>query len=187
MLKTLKSFFELLVALVFLFGFMGNSHAVIIDINSITNNESRPVSVFFDAGTYDVSAIGVSDGGAYNSWNAWNWGQVYGCNSEGANCTVGWINNYYISSLEFGELFLSDGIRYANSLLALANAVSTSFTLTSGAFVDFYIRDGVNGSLAWDNRGGISLNANLPTKAPEPLSLFLIIIGLIGMVGIKNA
>lgn len=167
-------------ALYFLFIFVitENSYAAIININSLTNNESNPVSMLLDAGTYSVSVIGINDGGAYNSWNAWNGGQVNGCDINGENCSVGWINNYYISSVEFGEMFMSDDVRYANSTLALANAISTSFTLSSSAIVDFYIRDGTNGNLAWDNVGGISLNVSIPNNVPVPAAWILMFTGL---------
>ena len=148
-----------------------NAHGAIVNINSITRNESNPVILSLAAGTYDVTPIGISDGGAYNSWNAWNWGQVYGCDGNGANCSVGWINIYYINSPDFPEMRLADDIRYANSLLALANALDTSFTLTSDAEVSFFIRDGVNGSMAWDNVGGISLDV---TTVPIPGAAWLL-------------
>ena len=173
-----------LLFLIVIFAVSQKVNATIININSLSNNESNPISVHFDAGIYDVSVIGVGDGGAYNSWNAWNGGQVFGCDGGGANCRVGWINNYYISSLEFGEMFLSDGVRYANSSLALANAIPTSFTLTSSAFVNFYIRDGVNGNLAWDNVGGMSLGINLPKSVPAPPVLLLLLVGLVAILSI---
>lgn len=160
-----------------------SANALIVDINSLTNNESHPVSVFFDAGTYDVTPVGIADGGAYNSWNAWYawFPTAVGCDGDGANCTYGWLNYYHIYSPEFGEIFTSDGIiRYENSLLALEHAVSTSFTLTSAAYVDFYIRDGVNGDLASDNAGGMSLRIGTPV--PEPSTRFLMMFGLLALI-----
>lgn len=161
-----------------------NVSAAIVNINSITDNESNPVSISLDAGTYEVTPIGVADGGSYNAWNAWNGGQVIGCDSNGANCGAGWFHWYYFSSSEFGEISNWDGVIYANSSLALANSISTSFTLTSSAIVNFYVKDGTNGDLAWDNTGGISLNVGSPV--PIPPTLYLFISGLVGLVAINK-
>ncbi|VAV86355.1 hypothetical protein MNBD_BACTEROID02-1626 [hydrothermal vent metagenome] len=158
--------------------------AAIVNINSRINNESNPVSLLLDAGTYDVTPIGITDGGAYDSWNAWNGGQVTGCNSSGENCSTGWLNLYYFASSEFGEVSIWDVNRYASSSLALANSISTSFTLISSATVDFYIIDGANGSTAWDNVGGISLNVASPV--PLPTALYLFLSGVAGLAAIRK-
>jgi len=161
-----------------------NVSAAIVNINSITNNESSPVSISLDAGTYEVTPIGVADGGSFNAWNAWNGGQVIGCDSNGENCGAGWLNWYYFSSSEFGEILNWDGVIYANASLALANSISTSFTLTSSAIVNFYIKDGTNGDLAWDNTGGISLNVG--SLVPIPATVWLFGSGLLGLIGIAR-
>ncbi|HHJ13578.1 MAG TPA: hypothetical protein ENJ79_04265 [Gammaproteobacteria bacterium] len=158
--------------------------AAIVNINSRINNESNPISLLLDAGAYDVTPIGITDGGVYDAWNAWNGGQVTGCNSSGENCSTGWLNWYYFASSEFGEVSIWDGDRYASPSLALANSISASFTLTSSATVNFYIIDGTNGSAAWDNVGGISLKVASPV--PLPNALYLFISGAVGLATIKR-
>lgn len=46
-------------------------NAGIVNIDARTNSTTNPVVMFFDAGTYEVTPIGVSDGGTYNAWNPW--------------------------------------------------------------------------------------------------------------------
>ena len=176
-----KNFIRVITSAIFIFS-MHIANAAIININSLTNNESNSVSLFLDAGTYDVTQIGIADGGAYNAWNAWNGGQVNGCDVNGENCRNGWLNWFYFSSSEFGEISNWDGNIYSSASLALSNSMATSFTLTSSALVDFYIKDGTNGSLAWDNVGGISLNVGLPATVPESPTWYLLVIGIAGLL-----
>jgi hypothetical protein len=180
-----NSFLYVFSALFFLGILCTETQASIVNINSLSNNESNPVNLTLQAGTYDVTPIGTAQGGAFNSWNAWNGGQVVGGDANGANCVVGWINNYFIYSQELSELFFSDGIRYKTSLLALDHAVGTTFTLVSDAIVSFYIKDGTNGSTAWDNRGGMSLNVT-STATPIPGAIWLLGSGLFGFIAFKR-
>jgi len=168
-----------LVTLIGLFAlsFAGSVNAVIINLDAYDGTEPDPVkvSLALDAGTYNVNVIGVADGGLYNAWNAW--GRTYGCDSSGANCTNGWVNNYTFSSAELGVQTFTDGIIYASSLLALDNAIDSTFTLTSAAVVDFYISD----RPYYDNLGGMSLDVTGHMSVPEPSILALLGIGIVGL------
>lgn len=157
--------------------FTGAVNAVIINLDAYDGTDPDPVmvSLALDAGIYDVNVIGVAEGGLYNSWNAW--GNTYGCNSSGADCTHGWVNNYTFSSTELGVQTFSDGIRYSSSLLALDHSVNSMFMLTSAAVVDFYIPD----SSYSDNLGGMSLDVTEHLSVPEPSILALFCTGIIGL------
>jgi hypothetical protein len=161
----------------FTLSFAGTVNAAIINLDAYDADSSNPitVSLSLDAGTYDVEVIGVAEGGLYNSWNAW--GNTYGCNSLGENCTQGWINNYTFSSTELGAQTFTDGIRYSSSLLALDNSVNSMFTLTSAALVDFYISD----QPYYDNLGGMSLDITEHISVPEPSTLVLYGAGILGL------
>ncbi len=42
-----------------------DAEAIIIDINSRSNNQANPVEVVLDAGTYAVTPIGTTEGGGF--------------------------------------------------------------------------------------------------------------------------
>jgi len=156
---------------------VGVGNALIVDLNSYTNTVANPFVVPLTAGTYDVTPIGVADGGAFNAWNAWGYVNLP---------DQGWINNYSLSSNEFAPYGVSDGVRYATDLLALENALATSFTLASAGNVNFYIGD----SNYDDNIGGMSLFVTQrtpvpepPNGVPEPTTLLFLAVGLAGIVG----
>lgn len=122
----------------------------IINIDSTTNNKEKPAVQFFQAGTYEVEAIGTSEGGQYDAWSLWNF--TTGCDEKGENCMTGWVNEYNIASTEFSINIPSSG-KYSTAEQALAKAQGTSFTLTSDGNVNFFIGD----DILPDNRGGVSL------------------------------
>lgn len=169
----------LLTIALFLIGMVSLANAAIIDINAKTNTTTNPVSLLFDAGTYEVKPIGVADGGNYNAWNAW---------AGGSNPPdyAGWINKYSLSSGEFDAYSVTDGIIYATDLLALSNALSTSFSLTSAGEVNFFITD----NPYWDNLGGISLYVSPAGDeqfpVPEPATMLLFGVGLVMVAGASS-
>ncbi|MGE5458445.1 MAG: hypothetical protein ACM3RX_08830 [Methanococcaceae archaeon] len=123
----------------------------IVNINAKTSTPEKPVSLELNAGTYCVSVIGVSEGGAYDAWKAWFHKEK---KNDKGGMKFGWINKYSYSSIEFPEVTYSDSIIYETPSLALAHAKNSKFTLKKKAVVNFYISD----SPQIDNTGGISLH-----------------------------
>lgn len=80
-----------------------------------------------------------------------------------------------MSSNEFAAYTVTDNIIYSTDLLALSNAISTSFSLVSNGNVNFFITD----NPYYDNVGGISLDIS-PASAPIPAP-GAILLGSIGV------
>ena len=57
-----------------LIGLSAASHAaLIVNVSATgTDGNSTIVTVSLGAGTYSVDPIGISDGGVYDAWSAWN-------------------------------------------------------------------------------------------------------------------
>ena len=140
-----------------------SSKASMVDINAYSNTTTNPVVKYFEAGTYNVTPIGIDDGGTYNAWTAWTDKHA-------------WLSTYSLSSDEFPKYTVGSGT-YETPLIALDNAVGTSFTLQSSGNVNFFISD----SYYSDNSGGMSLEVSL---VPVPGAALLGLLGL-GTAGIK--
>ena len=147
----------------------------IVNIDSTQNSASNPISLMLSAGTYSVDYIGTSDGGAYDGWNAWGTSTGNG---------TGWMNRYTVFTTDFTQEYTSPSV-YNTPLLALQNAVDSTFTLTSDTLVNFSIRDSAYG----DNAGGVSLRvASVASQAvPEPASMLgLLAVASIGVSSLKR-
>ena len=121
----------------------------IVDINAKNSTPEHPVLIELNTGTYTVTVVGISDGGAYDAWKPW----FYKAKRKKGEWKRGWMNKYSLSSDEFPEVTYTDGMVYGTPSEALANAANCKFTLRNPGKVNFYIDD----SPHYDNEGGISL------------------------------
>ncbi|MEO1657235.1 MAG: hypothetical protein AAFR65_05890, partial [Pseudomonadota bacterium] len=64
---------------------MAQAATMVVDINSRPSDNG--VTVTLDAGVYELSFVE----GMYDAWNAW--GRNSGCDSNGENCSRGWLTN----------------------------------------------------------------------------------------------
>jgi hypothetical protein len=161
--------------------FTANANAAIVNLDARLNGTGNTVDLSLTAGTYSITPIGTANGGDYNAWYAWTNG-VTGCDSNGENCSRGWIHSYGYESSEIGTVNVgSNGTdnRYATDLLALDHSLGSLFTLTSDAVVSFFIRD----YPLTDNAGGISLDV---TAVPLPAAAWLFGSALLGFVGLSR-
>jgi hypothetical protein len=188
---------------------IGVGNTAIVNINARANSENNTVELFLEAGIYDVNPIGIADGGAYDTWNAWSstsCSDPYGCQRTIPTTVTGWMNNYCVksSNFEFVEVdgavlspvntpgsglesfyyidnyyLVTDGLVYPTALNALAGSQSSKFSLTTAGLVEFFIPD--HSYALGDNSGGISLNI-----VPLPGAVWLLGSGLIGLVGFRR-
>jgi hypothetical protein len=127
---------------------VGNNY--VVNINARTSTPDNPVTITLHEGTYRVSVIGTSDGGAYNAWKPWFYEAR---KDENGQWIRGWIHKYSFSSEEFGEVTCTDNTIYETPLRALSHGIPSTFTLKKTARVNFYVLD----SPHIDNSGGVSL------------------------------
>jgi len=148
--------------------------------NDSGGNYFNGYSSFFEAGTYTFS---VFDG----AWNAWNGGEV---NLP----TRGWMwsmNIYQPLTDTYFELG-SNSPKYSTALNALNGHMGESITINQPANGDLwlYLHDGEprdGDRLAIDNVGKVTASISNGTNAvPEPSSMILLGIGLMGMVARKR-
>lgn len=132
----------------------------LLDVNGSPpgqNDAANPVVVpAIPAGTYDVSFIGIADGGQFDAINYW--GSVSGCDGSGANCSTGYLHRVTCSIPGVGDVQINPLPEiWQTPALALANApTGLSFEADAGD-LECWIVDG-NYS---DNIGGISLQLDL--------------------------
>lgn len=160
---------------------LANASSVIINVDAQWQYWSYHYSpILLDAGTYQINPIGISEGGAYNSWNAWGAGETSGCDQNGI-CDRGYLNSYSFGYVDAGgsvhEIATIGGSvvegtaqAYQTQFLALAHSQSCLFTLTSPTSLYFYLRDGE--SWYGDNVGGMSLS--IQTVPAPPVSILLL-------------
>ena len=110
--KSMKQMIIVVLGLIFLMVGMPASASTIINLNVRTNSFSNPVVLDLQAGTYTVEPIGVSDGGLYNSWNAWgstSCTSASGCNQGIPTQNTGWLTRYDVISPNLSEVSV-DGV-----------------------------------------------------------------------------
>jgi hypothetical protein len=83
--------------------------ATIVDLNSINNNLASPVFVQLEAGTYQISTIGISGGGLFDAWLPWSTATCTDANGcpriyPTLPDRMGWLNTYQVSSPYISEV-----------------------------------------------------------------------------------
>lgn len=157
--------------------FSGIANAVMVDLNAVgnatANSATNPVSVFFTAGMYEIVPISKADGGAYTAW------------SYEKDLANSWVNRYSYSSSEFGAVHVGGTgpgqLTYVDAQTAFDNAISSTFTLASDGYVDFFLYDYYPTAADPqynDNLKGMSLSI-LPV--PIPASILLLLSGIVGL------
>jgi hypothetical protein len=142
---------------------------------TIVNVDARAVngtSLLFAAGDYEVSWIGIAQGGAYDAWSAW---------SSGPN----WLNLINVTT-SAGTQSHGTGSDpwYATpgTALAAVHNASFHFLLANAETVKFAVPDGP--LFFGDNRGGVSLSieaVTAPVPEPETYAMLLAGLGLMGL------
>ncbi|MEO0412587.1 MAG: PEP-CTERM sorting domain-containing protein [Pseudomonadota bacterium] len=151
----------------------GSVKATIINIDALTGtSDVGPVEL--SAGNWRIDPI-IDD---FTAWNAW--GRETGCDSNGEDCTRGWIYRYFVESAQLGTVGLGTASeRFELPIQALNNAAPFFFSLAASDTLEFSIRD----SNLRDNEGGISVQIN---RVSEPGTLALVGFGLAGVAASRR-
>ncbi|MGD1955389.1 MAG: PEP-CTERM sorting domain-containing protein [Sphingomonadales bacterium] len=138
-------------------------------INLDATDPGNEFFIALDAGDYRVDPI-------LDQFIAWNaWGQETSCDSDGENCSRGWIYSYRFDSLDTGDIGVGSGAdRFATAIQAFDNAQPFAFSLSQMQEVRFYRPD----SNFNDNEGGMSLQL---VEVSEPGMTLLFGLGMIGV------
>lgn len=176
----------------------GAADAAIVDLDGLVNGRDSPVDLVLAAGTYRVQPVGTASGGAWDAVNMWGETTCLdpgGCALTRPTSLKGWVHWYEVYSNDLASFTVSAGpmesvfngatgrtgwsagveFLYPDPSLALAHAVSSTFTLASSGPVGFAIGD----SFLPDNLGGLSLEVS---PVPEPSEYLMLLAGL-GVVG----
>ncbi|MDB5423711.1 MAG: hypothetical protein JWQ29_1127 [Phenylobacterium sp.] len=176
---------------------LGGSTQAGATIYNISATAGSPVVITLAQGSYQISWVGVADGGLYDAWNG---------NCPTGACTGGWTNTFNVIDLpvnpnNFTVSVFGVGL-HATALESL-HAIQTSATMVNG---DVHVVGGVAGAfipntpiaLPWiahvdggsfrfavgdntlaNNFGGVSLDI---TAVPEPAS-WALLVGGFGLAG----
>ena len=154
--------------------------AVIVDVNAVTNcasDDSNAVQLALAAGSWSVTQIDTTSGGAFTAWSPWS--TEAGCDPAGANCSQGWVMSSEIMAPDVPQFGLGIFDVYETPALAFANdAESTVITLPTAQTVSFWIED----TPCTDNRGGVSFEVleAVPTMPSRGLLLLVAVLLIVG-------
>jgi hypothetical protein len=207
---SMKQIIIVFLCLIFLMAGIPTSASSIINLNARTNSFSNPVVLNLQAGTYSVESIGISDGGLYNSLNAWGFTSCTlssGCDAGIPTVNTGWMSRYDVISTNLSDVSV-DGVSlpavsalpathksffYVTSTSTyyevfdgkvFPNAVLALANAHSSAFtvnVDGPVHFAIRDTAYGDNLGGMSLKLS---AIPIPGAVWLFGSALISLVGI---
>jgi hypothetical protein len=90
----------------------------IINLDARSNRFDSPFELFLDAGNYNVTPIGIADGGVYNAsslWSLTNCTDPSGCVRRNPTTFTGWLNTYVVNSVALGTVAVN-----GNALIPVA-------------------------------------------------------------------
>lgn len=189
-----------------------NAHAVVVDINSQSNDLGNPVQIFLDAGTYTVTNVGISSGGTYDGWSNWDFtscGVAAGCPLTVPTSRTGFRSAYNVISSDinavqvdglgltpinaepvgidlFTDFFFIGNRYHVDDTLVYPTALQALANARSSQFtlaVGGLVGFAINDVPLGDNRGGVSL---LVSAVPIPAAFWLFGTALIGFVSISR-
>lgn len=187
----------------------GPAQAAIVNVDSAS---PLGTAVQLAAGTYQISMVGIADGGLYNAYDQFAQvanGQIVlpvapavsGCDAGGSNCFAGFANGFSMSVGGGPEtsynlsLDPAQGSRFSTALGALAAFQTGSVIQTTGGIATFgsnllftlasasTVNFRISDTFYFDNTGGVSLNV---AAVPEPATWAMMFLGFAMIAGVAR-
>ena len=191
----------------------GAANATIVNISGTANGEQTggadcnvacegalisPVQVTFAQGTYNISdayspTTGLQSGASYDAWNfeagngqawVWHWKALLDDGQDGATINVGNYASHILLDVDAPNP--ADAFTTEAQAAAFGAATPISqLTFTQTTTVDFVVND----YYLPDNAGGVSLDIESASAAPEPATWGMMLFGFagLGFIGHRRA
>lgn len=116
----------------------------IVNVDAEVNSVRRPVFVVLAPGTYEVTPVGVEQGGAWDAWTAWfahNCTEPAGCRATWPTTSRGWRNGYDVVSRHLVSAAVEGAPLIPTGVAPAVEERSGSYFLQAGSESRYHVDD----------------------------------------------